>query len=217
MPFEIQSPDTGSAVASVVAGRQAAGYWYPADSFAATVFRWLPEPDNLGAPGPEDPPPGAGPEQPPDDDQVWRWIRKAASWLLTLAIEGLAAYANAMHPVPDLYEPPKARATAPPCERPSHGGHVDRTRAMPKDVAAARPEPSAGAQVALAIAPARQTRIPARLGRLRTRWRRQVDARRHAALLETFSDRMLRDIGVGRDQTDPFVEGGYRHNGDQID
>jgi uncharacterized protein YjiS (DUF1127 family) len=204
--FEIQSPDTESPDASVVAFRRAAGYRCPRDSRAAAVFRWSPEPDHRGGPDPEDPSPGIGPEQPPDDDPVWLWIRKTASWLLTLAIEGFAAYGNATCPALDLYEPPKAPATAPTCEMPSHSVHVDRTRAMPPDDAAARPEPLAGAQVALATAPDRQTRMAARLGRLKTRWRRHVNARRQAALLGTFSDRMQRDIGVGRYQIDSLEE-----------
>ena len=121
MSFQSQSPDARSPLASPSAVGRTAGF-RPADTFGAGVFRWSIEPDDRSHPDPGDHWPGAGPEQPPDDDPVWRWLRKAASWLLQLALEGFATYGKAMYPGV-LYEESGTVAAEPEGGGPSHDSH----------------------------------------------------------------------------------------------
>jgi len=146
--------------------------------------------------------PGPGPGQPPDPDRLWRWLCKAAAWLLELAIDGFAQYANAMHP--GFYDPEQVghggrTGTEPPCV-----GHEDSILVF-RDGAAATPEIFTGSKMTCAVAPNRRTRMTVRLGRLAARWQREADARRQAELLGTLSDHLLRDIGIARDQIDSLA------------
>jgi uncharacterized protein YjiS (DUF1127 family) len=72
---------------------------------------------------------------------------------------------------------------------------------------AAKLNPCAGSKTLLAVGPERWTGVAARLVMFSTKWRCNAEARRQAVLLSRFSDHLLRDIGVARDQI-----AGYTHH-----
>jgi uncharacterized protein YjiS (DUF1127 family) len=59
----------------------------------------------------------------------------------------------------------------------------------------------------LTAAPDLRTHMAVRLVKLSARWRPKAEARRQTALLSSFSDHLLRDIGITRDQI-----AGYTHH-----
>jgi uncharacterized protein YjiS (DUF1127 family) len=210
MPFESRSLDAKSPFASAVALRRVARRRNSAASFGSAVIE-----RSVGQirPSAESGWPASHPAPPPDPDLLWRWLCKAASWLLTLAIEGFAQYGNAMYP--GLYHPKEygdgyAQTVEPTCEGLPSGQHEDdchlASSAFNGD-AAAKLSAFAGSKKLLAVAPDRRTRTAARLVKLFARWRREAEARRQAALLSRFSDHLLRDIGLARDQI-----AGYTHH-----
>jgi hypothetical protein len=115
MPFEIQSLDVRSPFASAVVLQWLARCRNSAASPGPTVTE-----RSMGQirPSAQNYWPASHSAPPPDPDPLWRWLCKAASWLLTLAIEGFAAYGNAMYP--GLYHPERdsdsrAQTMQPPC------------------------------------------------------------------------------------------------------
>jgi uncharacterized protein YjiS (DUF1127 family) len=142
---------------------------------------------------------------------LWRWHYKATSWLLTLAIEDFAQYGKAMYP--ELYHPEEhmndyAQTMKPPCESLPYGQHEDDLHRTPSSFngdAVAKPNAFAGLKMPLAVAPKLWTGMAGRYVKFWARWGREAEARRQAALLRSFSDHLLRDIGVARDQIDSYT------------
>jgi uncharacterized protein YjiS (DUF1127 family) len=143
-------------------------------------------------PGAENCGPASRLAPPLDPDVLWRWSCKAASWLLRLTIESLAQYGNAMYP--ELYHPEEhgnghVQTMKPPREALPYGQHEDDLNHAP-----CKGDPAD-----------RRTGNAARLVKFWARWRHEAEARRQAALLSSFNDHLLRDIGVARDQLDMYT------------
>jgi uncharacterized protein YjiS (DUF1127 family) len=203
MPFESRSLDAKSPFASAVALRRVARRRNSAASLGSAVIE-----QSVGqiGPGAESSWPAFHPAPPPDPNLLWRWLCKAASWLLTLPIEGFAQYGNAMYPGlyhPEEYGDGHAQTMEPPCEGLPYGQHEDELHVGPfavKGDGVTKLQAFWGSKKALAVPPDRRTRMVARLVKLSARWQREAEARRQAALLSSFSGHLLRDIGVARDQ-----------------
>ena len=199
MSYEFQSPDAESPFASVVAASPTQGYSYLAVRSDAPVT-------GRSGGGRKDPPnpPIRWPGQRPTDDTdpVWGWLRKAGSWLLKLAMEGFAEYGNAMYPgLAYSLQHDDVPPTPPHCAAADRQEDaIPVTSAACQGGMAARRVDLAGAKVALTTASRRGPRMIARLVKLSARWRHQREAKRQAALIRTFDDYLLRDIGVARDQ-----------------
>jgi uncharacterized protein YjiS (DUF1127 family) len=148
---------------------------------------------------------------------LWRWLCNAASWLSTLAIEGFAAYGNAMYP--GLYHPEQhgdsnAQAMEPRREGLPYRQHENQAHLAPsafKGNTGVKRNPFTASKILLAVGPDQRAHTAARLVTLSTTWRRRAEARRQASLLSGFSDHLLRDIGVARDQIADYTH--HEHYG----
>jgi uncharacterized protein YjiS (DUF1127 family) len=153
-----------------------------------------------------------------------RCLRKPASWLLTSVIESFAEYGNATHPglyQLEQYAAAHAQTMEALCLGQLSGQHEDKLRLTGtafKGDAVVKWRVSAGLKMVFAVVADRSAGMAARLVKFWARWRREAETSRQAALLSSFSDHLLRDIGVARDQTDSYTHrespafGAYRQS-----
>ena len=161
-----------------------------------------------------------------ESDPLWRWLVAAASWCVVFVVEGFAAYGEAMYP--GLYYPVEhgdGHASNGDRHGGTRAGTHDQLGALPpgsgraglREVVGVRRfstavvggrEPVARTKVTSVVSRGRSARSEARFVKLWLRWRGEVAARRKVASLSACDDRLLRDIGISRDQIRSFVRNG---------